>query len=226
MQKMPRKENEFVDNFVEQMKFLKKSCSEYDNGDESEIKRISVSLRNLLKDNNKNVSALSHLNKKESLHYWDSSTKSGGMSNFIINNIQNCTFWVMDIYMGLVIKEITGIDGVYTYHFKPLLHQPIWQRNDILDFTSWYKQVIYYDPDGSSLTRENLILSIAEQDGGNHFDLKINNKYHQFKQKDSLRLNVNGQIIVFENNPAYTSLRQIAHEFIETINHSELARYL
>lgn len=220
---MKRTEDEFLENFVEQMKFLIKSCKEFDDGDESEIKRVSVCLRNLLKDKNRDVSALTHLNKKESLQYWDSSTKNGGMSNFIINNMQNCTVMVMDIYMGLVIKEITGIDGTYTYHFKPLLHQPNWQRNDMTDFTNWYEQVIYHDPTGSILTRENLILSVAEQDGGNHFDLKVNNKYYQFKQKDSLRLTVNGQVVVFENNPAFTSLRQIAHEFIETINQSELA---
>jgi hypothetical protein len=222
---MKRTEDEFLENFLEQMKFLKKSCTEFDNGDESEIKRISVSLRNLLKDKNRDISALSHLKKKESLHYWDSSTKSGGVSNFIINNMQNCTVWVIDIYMGLVIKEITGKDGIYTYHFKPLMHQPNWQRNDMLDFTSWYEQVIYHDPTGSSLTRENLILSIAEQDGGNHFDLKVNNKYYQFKQKDSLKLTVNGQVVVFENNPAFSSLRQIASEFIETVNQSELSKY-
>lgn len=223
---MKRTEEEFIENFVEQMNFLKKSCKEYDSGDESEIKRISVSLRNLLKDKNRDVSALSHLNMKESLNYWDSSTKNGGMSNFIIDTMKDTTVWVMDIYMGLVIKNIAGIDGVYTYHFKPLMHQPNWQSKDTLNFTSWYEQDIYHDPEGSSLTRENLILSIAEQDGGNHFDLKVNNKYYQFKQKDSVKLNVNGQIVVFENNPAFTSLRQIAHEFIETINQSQLAKFL
>lgn len=223
---MKRTEEEFIENFIEQMKLLSKSCKEYNNGDESEIKRISVSLRNLLKDKNRDISALSHLNKKKSLRYWDSSTKNEGMSNFIIDSMVNSTVWVLDIYMGLVIKRITGIDGVYKYHFKPLLYQPNWQRNDTLDFNGWYEQIIYHDPAGSSLTREDLILSIAEQDGGNHFDLKVNNKYYQFKQKDSLKLFVNGENVIFENNPAFTSLRQIAHEFSETINRSELAKYL
>jgi len=223
---MQRSKEEFIDNFKEQVKFLKKSCEDYDNGDESEIKRISVCLRNLLKDKNRDVSALSHLKEKEKINFWDSSTKSGGVSNYIINNMRNCTVWVMDIYMGLVIKEISGNNGTYKYNFKPLFYKPSWQKQDYLPFLNWYEQVIYYDSTGSSLTREDLILSIAEQDGGNHFDIKLNNKYYQFKQKNSLKLNVNGRIVVFENNPAFSSVRQIAHEVLESLKKSDLVTHM
>tara|TARA_R110001599_G_scaffold221395_4_gene420000 strand:- start:16925 stop:17596 length:672 start_codon:yes stop_codon:yes gene_type:complete len=223
---MKRTEDEFIENFIEQMRFLKKSCDEYDKGDESEVKRISVCLRNLLKDKNRDISALSHLKMKESLKFRDSSTKNGGMSNYIFDRLENSIVLVMDIYMGLVIKKVTSTEEVPKYKFEPLFFQPDWQQNVLLNFNNWYEQVIYKDPVGSSLTRERLILSIAEQDGGNHFDLKVNNKYYQFKQNDSLQLYVNGQIVEFENNPAFTSLRQIAHEFCETIYESELAKYL
>ncbi len=223
---MKRDQSEIIENFREQYNFLKKSCIEYDKGDITEIKRISVSLRNLLKDKNRDISALKLLDKKDSFSYWDSSTKSGGMSNFIINGMRNCTVINMPIYMGLVIKEINGINGINKYSFKPLFYKNEWQRNDKLDFENWYNQVIYDDPSGSILTREKLILSIAEQDGGNHFDIKINNQYYQFKQNDSLKLIVNGQVVIFENNPAFTSLRQIAHELTESINNSILKEYI
>ncbi|MGB4655394.1 MAG: hypothetical protein WBH98_08185 [Bacteroidales bacterium] len=223
---MKRDKLAIIDNFREQYYFLKKSCIEYDKGDITEIKRISVSLRNLLKDKNRDVSALKLLEKKDSISYWDSSTKSGGMSNFIIKGMRNCTVIYMPIYMGLVIKEINGINDVNKYTFKPLFYKNEWQQNDKLDFENWYNQVIYDDPSGFILTREKLILSIAEQDGGNHFDIKINNQYYQFKQNDSLKLIVNGQIVLFENNPAYTSLRQIAHELTESINNSILKEYI
>jgi len=224
---MKRTHSEIIENFAEQVKCLKKSCSDYDNGDTFEIKRVSVSLRNLLKDKNRDTSALTLLEKKNTISFWDSSTKSGGISNFIINGMQNCTVMVMDIYMGLVIKKITGLNNELTYHFVPLFEQPNWQRQDRLPFDSWYKQNIYIDPTGSALTRESLILSVAEQDGGNHFDIKINNHYYQFKQKDSLKLNVNGRVVVFENNPAYVSLRQIAHEVMESImQEPDLIKYL
>ncbi len=224
---MKRNTDELINNFVEQVLFLRKSCADYDNGEIVEIKRISVSLRNLLKDKGRDVSALTHLQKKDTIPFWDSSSKTGGMSNFIIDNMQNCTVMVMNIYMGLVIKKISGIDNELKYQFVPLFHQPNWQRQDKLKFHDWYTQIIYADPTGSSLTRENLILSIAEQDGGNHFDLKINNHYYQFKQKDSLKLNVNGRVVIFENNPAFVSLRQIANEVLEGLNHdADLKTYL
>lgn len=60
---MKRDKLAIIDNFREQYYFLKKSCIEYDKGDITEIKRISVSLRNLLKDKNRDVSALKLLEK-------------------------------------------------------------------------------------------------------------------------------------------------------------------
>ena len=72
--------------------------------------------------------------------------------------MQNCTVWVMDIYMGLVIKEISGLDDTYTYRFSPLFKQPNWQNNNHIEFSEWYEQLIYSDPNGAKLTRKNLIL--------------------------------------------------------------------
>lgn len=222
---MKRDTSEIIEHFLEQLKFLNKSCAEFDSGDESEAKRISVTLRNILKDTDKDTSILKLLNKK-GIAFLDTSSKAGGISNFIISKMQNCTVTFMNIYMGLVVKEITGINGEYFYHFRPLLIQPTWENKDLMLFDNWYNQIIFSDVD-DGISRKKLILSIAEQDGGNHFDIKINNQYHKFKQKDSLKLNVNGQVITFENNPAFVSLRQIAREVIESIMiDKELAKLL
>ncbi|MFH0734377.1 MAG: hypothetical protein V1773_06190 [bacterium] len=223
---MVRGKAEKIENFVEQIQFLEKSCREYDNGEINEIKRISVHLRNLLKDSKSVKSALEHLEEKTNLKYWDSSTKNFGFCNYKINNMQHCTVFDVGVYMGLVMKEISGINGSYTYHFSPLFREPDWQNQGYLDFSRWYSQVIYFDPKGSKITREKLILTVAEQDGGSHFDLKVNDHYYKFKQKDSLSLIVNGKKVVFENNPAFASLRQIAHELLVSIKNSELSKLI
>jgi len=214
---MKRQENEFKENLKEQMNFLQKSCSDYDNGDESEAKRISVVLRNLLKDKGRDISALQHLNKKE-IKFLDTTKEFSGFCNFIINNMSNCTVTVpYDIHMGAVVKLINGCNNAFEYEFKPLFINPRVQNEEWVDFEEWYGKVILDEYSGNKLTREKLILSVAEQDGGNHFDDSINSRYSYFKGNDSLKMNVNGNIVIFKNNPAFASLRQIAHEVTESI---------
>lgn len=215
---MSRSNDEFVEYFIDQMNFLKKSCGAFDQGEANEAARISVALRNLLKDKYRTVSALTHLGVKESIKYLDTSCKESGMCCFKLNNVCNSTFLISNIRMGLVYKEVHDVE---TYSFTPLFEQPNWQQ--YVDFSDWYSQIIYSDPGSSiTLTREDLIMSIAEQDGGCHFDKEPDNKYLQFKQKDSLGLNVNGQVVVFKNNPAFVSLRQIAYEITKSVEMSSL----
>ena len=61
--------NELKKHLKEQIYFLKRSSESFDNGYESEGKRLAVTLRVLLHDSNKSTSLLSQLNKKDILFY-------------------------------------------------------------------------------------------------------------------------------------------------------------
>ena len=229
------KRTDFEENFLEQFKFLVKSCNDFDAGDEVEAKRISTALRILLKDKGRNTSVLSHLNKKN-IDFYSYLLPSAGViiigsntNNCIINaqgglavgkNTSNCIIDSQDlgVYMGGVMKSLSGQSNVMSYRFEPLCTcDDSIIKGCLVCFDDWYNQEILWDPNGTMLTRKMLIETLSEQDGGVHVDAKIINEYIYFKQKTSLLLNVNGQDVVFENNAAYASMRNIAYEIIETV---------
>lgn len=78
-----------------------------------------------------------------------------------------------------------------------------------------------------SLSRAALLCILCNQDGGAHFDkdLHANNKidqksidsYKAFRDDQALHLMVNGVDVSFVNDPAYPSVRQIAHEVLASL---------
>ena len=122
---------------------------------------------------------------------------------------------VSSVYMGLLVKSVCLDETSYIhYQFKPILDK---NRNAVTkSFDDWYNSEVYNDRT-FSITRKKLIETIAEQDGGVHVDSGIEKDYNIFKKKDSLKVMVNGGIAVFDNNPAFVSLRQISYEVLASL---------
>lgn len=223
MPNISRPQNEIEAALREQFNLLSDACILYDSGHLPSRLTISVVLRNLLKTKGNTVSLLEQFCKEQTislsdLDFIDTSDPDipGAFCHWHIKDISNCTFGIGDAYMGLVEKWVDGETGTPRLHFKSFAASGVKTNLVKKAFGDWYGQIIYKD-DTHSLTRQKLIACIAEQDGGAHFDNKLDEDYALFRENNALHLILNGQEAIFENNPAFESLRQIAQEVLESL---------
>ena len=218
--------NEFEFYLKEQLNRLKTECIAFDTLDECVYTNISVILRLLFYDNKSQVSLLTKLGLKEQLLMLDTSLEPGTNGFWKFGDyVSNQTIILPDIYGGLVAKEI---DSEIHYHYKPLATHPQYaqyEKNCIDNkrfkpVKDWLEQVIYRDNKGVKLSRFDLIIEVANKDGGAHIDPddKKSERYRQFRRRDGLGIIANGRKDAFINNPVPSSLRQMAEEVLKSMN--------
>ncbi|HRH03398.1 MAG TPA: hypothetical protein PLN13_09365 [Bacteroidia bacterium] len=225
-------------------------CRFYDMGNVRKAKDISGRLRVLLKDgpHPKTVSLLRQLELKD-IAFYDSSipyTNKPSFSYFNIRTSKFKDFKIIDenlteispndketiiacssVFMGLVGKKVIENQSGLKFSFIPL-HKSGLQVPELTekDFETWWeKTIIFENPGKQQMSRKDLILSIAEQDGFAHFDKEPDETYLNFNESDALKLNVNGTFIKFTNSPAKASVRQIGYEIIKMLE-DKLPNYL
>lgn len=203
--------------FGELTMLLKKLCEIYDEGLTYSAVLISTLLRTLLKDKGNTKSMLMQLNLKDSLKFLDSSTKRGTTSFWEIgenvSNISICTY--ANFYGGLLKKKIQNLNGELTLDFLPLLDANRTVR--WLSFDEWYKGTVLESPTPMKMTRKDIIEIVTDKDGGAHIDSKIPENYAEFRESTSLHYKLNGKDAIFNQNPVYVSVRQIAYELLESL---------
>lgn len=224
MSKVKRTEDSFNEIFKIQLEELQDACEQFDNGKTGKRIIIASILRILLKDTKSMSSVLTQYcnwkgTEKSKLSFLNTADANipGSFCHWDIENVSNTTFLVSDVYMGLVNKKVRGLEnGDVSLDFKPLFASKAGMSITWTLFEDWYEQVVYKDG-AHELSRKKLIECIAEQDGGSHLDPSYEEEYGEFLKRDSLHICINGQTAVFENNPAFESLRQIAYEVLESI---------
>lgn len=182
-----------------QIKFLVRSCEYYDKGDFDEAKRIATSLRILFHNTKKSKSLLNQLNLTHNLVFWSSS------SLYTPSNLVSS--WTL-LLISFNRNEVL---------FKPILLDVI-GRTFYLNFEDWWNEIIF-DDKSYFLCRRDIVLSIANQDGGAHVDPTLDEPYANLAKKNSLGVNYfNETHSQPHNNPAYASIRQIACEVLKSIS--------
>ena len=188
-----------LDNHLkEQIEFLQSSCDSYDNGFEGEAKRIASVIRVLLHDTDKSKSLLSLLDIKNTLDFWDSSIKS---------EVDGATR--VGGYAGLVSIASNG--------YIPNLDNDLNSRK--VDFDKYWNKTILIDKENKNFTRKNIILYLANKDGGSHVDPKLDKKYAELSRNNSIgwmRFE-NGKDASSINGVELATVRQIGHEILKTL---------
>ncbi len=69
------------------------------------------------------------------------------------------------------------------------------------------------------MTRKDIIEIVTDKDGGAHLDPKIPENYAEFREPTALHFKLNGKDAIFNQNPVYVSLRQIAYELLESLEY-------
>mgnify|MGYP007094902746 CR=1 FL=1 len=179
----------------------------YDNGFEDEAQRIATVLRTLLHDGRNSHALLTQLGMKEKMHLLSS------VDTYVPTN--------EIAYTGLIANRIGNSKGEYI----PTSESQSKLSNKWFRFADWWSELVI-DDKNNLFTREDIIRKISDSDGGAHVDPTLKEDYAKLTKHNSLgwHYEKSGEQIPFERNPAYSSVRQLATEVVESIAMHQLIR--
>jgi len=179
--------------------------------DEKEILAlpISTAIRVLVHDTPKSISLLEHL-KRKNIKFLSTNTAAPKEK----------------IHLGLVRRINFGVnDGKGgEARYWPLCNEKYFQmpnEKNYLNFEEWWSLEKIFINHQSVLTRKDLVLHVANKDGGAHFDTNVEKRYDDFRHSwsggSSLIGTISGQKRGYDNIPTYPAIRQIAYELLNSI---------
>ncbi len=199
MSKVQQTQKELEKHLNEQLHFLEVSADRFDQGDDSEAKRMVVHIRTLLHDTSKSESLLNILGIKEKILFFDSSSNKLAIGP----------------YTGLVLKSVGPKGGRYVAPLDDLPPTQVFQK---VSFSDFWESDIFVDNKGNRFSRKKLVLAIANKDGGAHIDPELDQEYAELTKQNSLGwiYGNNLESGPIENASA-AAVRQITHEILKTL---------
>jgi len=196
-EKEPRTEDDLQRQLAEQLEFLEKSANDFDQGEETEAKRMAATLRILLHDT-KNCRSLLGLLDMKNMSFYDTSMEDE-------SNVQTS-------HCSLVHVLLTSKPPRYV----ALLDDTKCKK---VGFDTWWNGIVFKDFDGHTISRRELITTMADQDGGSHVDQSVNKDYSKLSKGDSLKrmYSKNGKHWLDMQGAELATVRQIAHEVLKTL---------
>ena len=200
---VPQTQAELNTHLQERLRFLESSSGRFDAGDSAEAMELALSLRILLHDKGQSDSLLGSLNLK-SIKFYDTA--------FDYNSNNHAS------YAGLI--AVAHVRGSEPKYIAPLDELPV-KIIPQLDFDVWWNKpvfVVFIDQKTRQFTRKELILDVADQDGGAHVDQMIEKSYAELSRQNSLGWSFSTkekeQLL---GNPVPFAIRQIAHEVLKSL---------
>lgn len=206
MKRVEQTRDELLGHLRAQLGFLERSAKSYDEGFQDEAKRLAVVIRVLVHDTSKSTSLLAQLNKK-TISFYDSA------SHYNPNT-------VVVSHSGLVLKKFTFPQGGGEYEAPLDDLPPSMSKSKKTAFDEWWnKKIVLGDNKKNAFTRKDLVLNVADTDGGAHVDPKLDQAYANLSRFNSLGWKFFRSDVAedFKNSPVLPSIRQIAHEVLKTL---------
>ena len=193
--------NELEIHLADQIIFLETSSSSFDGGFEGEAKRLSVTLRILFYDHGQSRALLGQLGRLDG-QFLDTAFPLDPRS--------------LLTHGGLVSLAV-GSDGPRYVAMLDNVATTRWTT-----FADWWNSPIFVDSNGRQLSRQQLVCTAANQDGGAHVDPAIDETYDDLQRQVSLVWPAiyNGRIETPLVGPVGAAIRQIAHEALKSLNPS------
>lgn len=204
MPQVSRTNQDLRQELREQLELLKLDVDHYDGGRQIVAKNIAARLRVLLHDTSRSRSLLQQLGKKD-----------GALFHNTANDLPNCSNPTTRFSFGGLIDIRFGRDDV---DFVPRLDDRVQNESPRMLFDSWWNGIVFLDMEGHSFTRKDLLLTLANQDGGSHVDRHLEEAYYRLSRLNSLNLQRRAGDGTWRalSNPHYAAVRQIAHEVLKT----------
>ena len=209
MTKVKQTTDELNRHLRDNIGFLEASCASFDAGFLGEAKRLATTIRVLLHDTQNSKSLLGLLGIKRQINY---------INTAIPHNPQNLL-----VHHGLIGFRI-GPGG--PSYWAPLGGGPPTRYNKPpCDFDTWWNEAVIIDKSGGNFTRRELVLSLANKDGGAHVDPQLDTKYAALTRNNSLGWmasdGVNQRPL---SDVELHSVRQIAYELLRSLrNHGAIS---
>lgn len=201
--KIPQTKQELLTHLQEQLDFLKISADGYDAGITSEAKRMAVTLRVLLHDHGNSHSLLGQLGMKNR-KFFDTSVR------------EPKNYKRIGSYVGLVLINTPIDKEMFQPAYIPFLDEAVPGESRYTEFDTYWNETICIDGDNNEYSREDMVRTVADQDGGAHVDAGLTEKYSRLSRQNSM-----GWIIGDSNIPLkgieLALIRQIAHEVLRTL---------
>lgn len=182
----------------DQLGFLATSSLEFDSGRTSEALRLASTVRLLVNDRGRSISLLEQLGLKGRL-FPDSSAPVAKE-----NLVAHC---------GLVAHSIGSFGHKFVAPLDEVPHEIKW-----VCFREWWNATVFLDASGNVFTRGDLVLTLADKDGGVHVDPILEDDYALLSRENSLGVFA----FVKESRhagarPELAAVRQIAHEISRSL---------
>lgn len=199
----------YKDQLKRQLEFLKRSCELFDQGNEDEAIRIAVVLRTLFRDTE-------HKGKKQSTSIFELLSQKETIR--LLSSLE--TTEEIHLPFEMVPKHFLPVmmtsDGQ-----KPSLDKT--KKHKLISISDWLNEKIIII-DGNELSREDIIVTAANKDGGTHVPKKLNEKAKLLKKGvGNYTIHENCRAITRElTNHHFIILRQLAFEVLESRSIYEL----
>lgn len=184
----------------EQIQFIEASSGAFDEGFDSEAKRLAVSIRILVHDTSASKSLLGQLGKKSG-QFFDSSIPFEAD-----NKLSHGGLIYLNLSVGDGAKYVAMLDDVPSPMIK-------WAA-----FDQWWTMPVLVDKDRRFMSRKDVVLAAANQDGGAHVDPRLDEAYAAISRDNSLGwVSSDGNQSVPMQGAEKATIRQIAHEVLKTL---------
>lgn len=206
--------DDFKDSFIECMNFMINSCYAYDNGMESEAKRIAVEIRKLIYQSDRSVAILHSLGK-DNIRFFSSVESS--MKDTDIS-------WIGIAAYTIIVEQYTGdIKGVKVLPFFGKFSD----KTKLKEFQIWWNEEVLVDSFKKSYSRYELVLLLANKDNGAHVDPELDKEYYETTRNCGIGMKVHVNGNVYEGKDTVNAIvRQIAHEIIFSFYEIEDFKYI
>lgn len=190
--------NKFLESLKVHLAFLARSCELYDQGHKEEALRLAVSLRVIFHDTKQSTSLLQYTNLKDKIKL---------ISTFVSPKSMGDKFG--NVNWHTVIPLMLTSNGVEAPTSS-------WDVQSTLFINDWWNEEIWLE-NQLKLSRKDIVLSAANQDGGAHLDANPSTKTRSLKAGPTVTVKINGKLV--ENgltNHHYPIIRQISYEVLKS----------
>lgn len=197
--------SELKTQLKEQIGFIVSSCEFFDQGKKEEAKRIATHLRILFHDTQVSKSLLRQL-RLESIHY--------------LNTAEPYDPANLVCHVGLVSFKFDNSSGRRPW-VVPRGNPDKLPKKAMLKFPEWWNMKIIVAKGNKkdiAFSRRELVLHVANTDGGSHVDNTLDENYMALSRWNAIGIvTIQNGIEKPIDNPILPCIRQIAHEVLSTL---------
>jgi len=197
MARISQSQDDLEAHLADHIQFLRDSGDAFDSGKTGEAKRLAVSLRVLFHDTRSSHSLLGQL---------------GRLGGQFLSTASPLNGSEVHGHVGLATIILSDRGAEYVASLDDVPHKR-W-----MPFAKWWTEPVFVDDRKTPFSRRDLVLAIANQDGGAHVDPSLDEAYTRLSRQNSLGWVYSGGTVETPLSGAdKAAVRQIAHEALITL---------